>query len=90
MIFLIGTVSVITSWGGMFFSHTFRLLFVTRGFFAMIAVIAMVLSGVTLVLGIACRLGFGKNAKTLSNYCWSLFFLFIWLFMLIDPYSEPG
>lgn len=84
MFFLIGTVSVITSWGGMFFSHTFRLLFVTWGFFAMVAVIAMVLSGVTLVLGIACRLGFGKNAKTLSSYCTFFIILFPRFFALID------
>lgn len=68
LVFLIGATSIITSWGGMFFSHTFRLLFVTWGFFAMIAVFAMFLSGVTMVLGIACRLKFGQNAKNLAQY----------------------
>lgn len=68
MIFLIGAVMVITSWGGMFFSHVFRLLFSTWGFFAMLTIIAMILSGITLVLGIACRLKFGKNSKVLASY----------------------
>lgn len=53
----------------MFFSHTFRLLFVAWDFFALITVVAMILSGVTFVLGITCRLEFGKNAKVLSRYC---------------------
>lgn len=68
LVFLVGAFTIITSWAGMFFSHVFRLLFTTWGFFAMISVIAMGMSGVTLVLGIACRLKFGKNSKVLANY----------------------
>jgi hypothetical protein len=52
----------------MFVSHVFRLLFASWGFFAMITIIAMILTGINLVLGIACRLNFGKNSKVLARY----------------------
>jgi len=68
MVFLVGSLWVMTSWGGMFFSHVFRLLFASWGFFAMLSIVAIIMSGLNVVLGIACRLNFGKNSKVLARY----------------------
>ncbi|KZT52967.1 hypothetical protein CALCODRAFT_66638 [Calocera cornea HHB12733] len=48
-------------WGFLFLSPTFRLTFETWTFFATLGVFAILLEGLTLVLGIMSRLNFGKG-----------------------------
>ena len=86
MVFLVGSMWVITSWGGMFISHTFRLLFASWGFFAMLTVIAIIMSGINFTLGVACRLSFGKNSKVLARYREQIvYFLYATLTLIAFP-----
>lgn len=62
MAFFLGVaVFVLTGWASMFIAATFRWTYVTWLFFSLMTTAAVLLTVVTLVLGIVCRLNFGKG-----------------------------
>lgn len=64
-IFLVMSVLYLAGWGAMFASDTFRWTFVTWTFYSLIASASAILALITLVLGVMCRMNFGKG---LSRY----------------------
>ena len=61
MIFLVVAFLVLVGWASMFIAPTFRWTYVTWLFFSLMTTIAVVLTAVTLVLGVFCRINFGKG-----------------------------
>lgn len=61
LIFLILSVLYLGGWGIMFFSTTFRWTFITWTFFALMTIASVVLTLLSAILGVICRLNFGKG-----------------------------
>ncbi|KIM85451.1 hypothetical protein PILCRDRAFT_817474, partial [Piloderma croceum F 1598] len=61
LIFLVLSFGYLAGWGAMFSSTTFRWTFVQWLFFALIASSSVILTFVALILGLICRLNFGKG-----------------------------
>lgn len=61
IVFLGMSVLYIVGWGAMFDSVTFRWTFATWRFFRVMTVAGAVLTALTLVLGVICRINFGKG-----------------------------
>lgn len=59
--FLILSCLYIAGWGGMFDSPTFRWTFVQWQFFSAVVSISLALIIISLVLGIVCRMNFGRG-----------------------------
>lgn len=51
----------LVGWGAMFAAPTFRWTFVQWRFFSLMAIASVLLTIATLVLGVLCRLSFGKG-----------------------------
>lgn len=66
VIFLLLSVLYLAGWGIMFVSTTFRWTFTTWTFFSIMACASVFLTVMSIVLGIVCRLNFGKG---LARYC---------------------
>ncbi|KAJ3559602.1 hypothetical protein NM688_g244 [Phlebia brevispora] len=60
-LFLILTFGYLVGWSAMFLAPTFRWTFVTWRFFSVMATASVLLTLLTLVMGICCRLNFGKG-----------------------------
>ena len=70
MLFLGLAVYMIAGWAVMFIAATFRWTYATWLFFSLMTTAAVLLALTTLILGIVCRLNFGKGLK---RYCeWPL------------------
>lgn len=74
-IFLLLSVLYLIGWGVMFISTTFRWTFTTWFFFSIMACASVFLTFMSIVLGVVCRMNFGKG---LARYCqcfrfWLLF-----------------
>ncbi|KAL1951764.1 hypothetical protein VTO73DRAFT_913 [Trametes versicolor] len=68
MAFFLGVaVFVLTGWASMFIAATFRWTYVTWLFFSLMTTAAVLLTVVTLALGIVCRLNFGKGLPRYLN-----------------------
>jgi len=67
IVFLILTFLYVAGFCSMFASDTFRWTYITWVFFGMIETIAAALALTVLVLGIVCRLNFGKGLKECLN-----------------------
>ena len=61
IVFLGMSVLYIVGWGAMFDSVTFRWTFATWRFFRVMTIVGAVLTALTFVLGILCRINFGKG-----------------------------
>jgi len=61
LIFLILSVLYLGGWGIMFFSTTFRWTFITWTLFALMTIASVVLTLLSAILGVVCRLNFGKG-----------------------------
>ena len=71
-IFLGVAVVVLAGWGSMFIAATFRWTYATWFFFRIMPTAAVVLALLVFVLGIVCRINFGKGLtryRTLSPLC---------------------
>jgi len=66
IVFLVLSVLYLIGWGVMFDSPTFRWTFVEWGFFGAMASVSALLVLIGLIVGIVCRLNFGKG---LVHYC---------------------
>ena len=66
LIFLGIALYVIGGWAAMFVAATFSWTYATWLFFSLMTTAAVLLALTTLVLGIVCRLNFGKGLK---RYC---------------------
>ena len=62
--FLVLSVVYMVSWATMFLSHTFRWTFINWRFYTVMASASILLTVVALVLGILCRVNFGKGLIT--------------------------
>lgn len=60
-VFLFLSVLYLAAWGVMFFSTTFRWTFVTWRFFSVMAGASVLLTVMSLILGVVCRFNFGKG-----------------------------
>jgi hypothetical protein len=60
-IFLFLSVLYLAGWGFMFFSTTFRWTFMTWTFFSVMASTSVFITCMALILGVICRLNFGKG-----------------------------
>ncbi|KAI0320446.1 hypothetical protein OF83DRAFT_584078 [Amylostereum chailletii] len=67
MIFLIMSTAYIVGWASMFDSKTYRWTFAQWAFFAVMSVISAVLTLICLVVGIFCRINFGKGLPHYLN-----------------------
>jgi len=68
LLFLITSVIYAGGWASLFTSPTFRWTFIQWRFFSLISSAAVLLTLITFVLGIICRMSFGKGlARYLSN-----------------------
>lgn len=65
-VFLVLCAAYLGGWGAMFGATTFRWTFITWRFFAVMASASVALTLVSFILGIICRINFGKG---LSRYC---------------------
>ena len=61
--FLVVALLVLVGWASMFIAATFRWTYVTWLFFSLMTTAAVLLALTTLILGIICRLNFGKGLK---------------------------
>lgn len=61
LFFLVGAGLLLLGWASMFIAATFRWTFVTWRFFSLMATAAVSLTLTTLVVGIVCRVNFGKG-----------------------------
>jgi hypothetical protein len=61
LLFLVLCVAYLGGWGVMFVSTTFRWTFITWSFFSMIATTSVILTVTCLILGLLCRMNFGKG-----------------------------
>ncbi len=61
LIFLAMSVGYFAGWGGMFASSTFRWTFVNWRFFSVIVSASLFLTLITLIVGLVCRINFGKG-----------------------------
>lgn len=61
LVFLVLSFGYMAGWGAMFASTTFRWTFVTWRFFSLVASGSALLTLMTLILGLICRLNFGKG-----------------------------
>ena len=71
MMFLAVAVLVLAGWGAMFVAATFRWTYVTWLFFRIMTTAAVLLALTVLILGIVCRVNFGKGLtryRTLSRF----------------------
>ncbi|KAG6891070.1 hypothetical protein C0995_014159 [Termitomyces sp. Mi166 len=66
-IFLVLSIWYLGGWSVMFFSTTFRWNFVTWTFFSIMATTSVLLTVVSLVLGVVCRYNFGKGLLRYLN-----------------------
>jgi hypothetical protein len=66
-IFLFLSLLYLAGWGVMFFSTTFRWTFITWFFFAVMASASVVLTCMAIILGVVCRLNFGKGLARYLN-----------------------
>lgn len=69
-IFLGMSVLYLVGWGAMFDSTTFRWTFATWRFFRIMVIAGAVLTLITFILGVFCRINFGKG---LPQFCTSMF-----------------
>ncbi|KAH9912239.1 uncharacterized protein BXZ73DRAFT_107524 [Epithele typhae] len=67
MVFLSVAVLILAGWASMFIAPTFRWTYATWLFFSLMTTGALLLAVTTLVLGIFCRLNFGKGLKRYLN-----------------------
>ncbi|KAF8807694.1 hypothetical protein BYT27DRAFT_7100204 [Phlegmacium glaucopus] len=67
MIFLMLSILYLGGWGVMFLSTTFRWTFTTWSFFAIMATASVVLTLLSAILGVVCRLNFGKGLARYLN-----------------------
>ncbi|KAH9853099.1 hypothetical protein C2E23DRAFT_823292 [Lenzites betulinus] len=65
--FLGGAVLILAGWAAMFIAATFRWTYVTWLFFSLMTTAAVLLTVVVLVLGIVCRINFGKGLPRYLN-----------------------
>jgi hypothetical protein len=65
LVFLVLSFGYLAGWGAMFASTTFRWTFAQWRFFSLIASGSVLLTLVAFILGVVCRLNFGKG---LSRY----------------------
>ena len=77
MMFLAVAVLVLAGWGAMFVAATFRWTYVTWLFFRIMTTAAVLLALTVLILGIVCRVNFGKG---LTRYRTSRQSLYLVLF----------
>ncbi|KDQ20440.1 hypothetical protein BOTBODRAFT_26445 [Botryobasidium botryosum FD-172 SS1] len=61
--FLVLSALLIAAWAFMFVSKAFRVTFTTWTFFALMSVCAVVLTLLTLIFGVLCRVNFGRGLK---------------------------
>ena len=61
MLFLGVAIFVLVGWATMFIAATFRWTYVTWLFFSLMTTAALLLTITTLVIGIVCRVNFGKG-----------------------------
>ena len=66
LIFLVLSFGYLVGWSAMFAAPSFTWTFVQWRFFSLMAVASVLLALATFVLGVICRLNFGKG---LSRYC---------------------
>ncbi|KAI1797578.1 hypothetical protein LXA43DRAFT_877443, partial [Ganoderma leucocontextum] len=66
-IFLGVALVVLAGWGSMFIAATFRWTYATWVFFRIMTTFAVVLAFVVFILGIVCRINFGKGLKRYLN-----------------------
>jgi len=67
LIFLAMSVGYFAGWGGMFASSTFRWTFVNWRFFSVIVSASLFLTLITLIVGLVCRINFGKGLPRYLN-----------------------
>jgi len=67
LIFLVMSFGYLAGWGAMFASTTFRWTFVTWRFFSVITSGSVFLTVITFVLGVVCRVNFGKGLSRYLN-----------------------
>lgn len=67
LIFLILSMLYLAGWGVMFASTTFRWTFITWTFFSLMATTSVVLTLLSTILGVVCRLNFGKGLARYLN-----------------------
>jgi hypothetical protein len=60
-VFLVMSILYVASWGAMFASMTFRWTFMEWRFFKLMTSASVLLTTSTLIIGIVCRVGFGKG-----------------------------
>ncbi|KAH8100487.1 hypothetical protein BXZ70DRAFT_1022326, partial [Cristinia sonorae] len=63
LIFLAFSLLYLVGWSAMFVSNTFRLTFLQWRFFSLMTSASVFLTAVTLVLGIICRINFGRGLR---------------------------
>jgi hypothetical protein len=68
LIFLMLSFGYLAGWGAMISSTTFRWTFVQWLFFGLIASSSVILTFVALILGLICRLNFGKGLPRYRKY----------------------
>ena len=61
MVFLGVAGLLLAGWASMFIAATFRWTYVTWLFFSLMTTAAVLLTVITLILGIVCRINFGKG-----------------------------
>jgi hypothetical protein len=61
LIFLVLSFGYLAGWGAMFASTTFRWTFVQWRFFSLVISSSILLTLITIVLGLICRFNFGKG-----------------------------
>lgn len=61
LIFLILSMLYLGGWSAMFFSTTFRWTFTTWTFFALMTTASVILTLLSAILGVVCRLNFGQG-----------------------------
>lgn len=75
LVFLVLSFGYLVGWGVMFASTTFRWTFVQWRFFSLIASGSVFLTLMALILGVVCRLNFGKGlshyreSRSFGNFC---------------------
>ncbi|KLO19986.1 hypothetical protein SCHPADRAFT_863681 [Schizopora paradoxa] len=67
LFFLAMSVGYLAGWGGMFASSTFRWTFVNWRFFSVIISASLFLTLVTFIVGLVCRINFGKGLSRYLN-----------------------
>jgi NADH:ubiquinone oxidoreductase subunit H len=67
-VFLLLSILYLGGWGVMFFSTTFRWTFVTWRFFSIMASASVLLTILSIILGVVCRYNFGKGLARHRQY----------------------